>query len=56
MQIWKLYVALDSGAVDHCVNPKDLPDSIMVVKEDEKRRFVNATEGTSTITAMRWCG
>ena len=43
MSIWKLYVALDSGAVDHCVNPKDLPDSIMVVKEDEKRRFVNAT-------------
>ena len=43
MQIYKLYVALDSGAVDHCVNPKDLPDSIMVVKEDEKRRFVNAT-------------
>ena len=42
-QIWKVFVALDSGAVDHCVNPKELPDSIMVVKEDEKRRFVNAT-------------
>ena len=41
-QIYKLFVALDSGAVDHCVNPKDLPDSIMVVQEDEKRRFVNA--------------
>ena len=38
----KIFVAADSGAVDHCAHPKDLPDSIPVVKSETARNFVGA--------------
>ena len=38
----KIYVAADSGAVDHCSNPKDLPDSVPVKPPERPRGFVGA--------------
>ena len=38
----KIYVTLDSGAVAHCANPKDLPGTIAVMQPDGTRRFVGA--------------
>ena len=39
----KIFVTLDSGAVAHCANPRDLPGTIEVQTCDEARNFVNAT-------------
>ena len=38
----KIFVTLDSGAVAHCANPRDLPGTIEVHACDEARNFVNA--------------
>ena len=39
----KIWIALDSGAVDHCANLKDLPGDVLVVNDHPKRKFVNAS-------------
>ncbi len=36
----KIYVAADTGAVDHVVHPKDLPASVRVIRPEKLRNFV----------------
>ena len=38
-----MYVAADTGAVDQCANPKDLPGSVPVEKNKEARNFIGAS-------------
>ena len=39
----KIFIALDSGAVDHQVKIKDLPGDVLVVNDHPRRKFVNAS-------------
>ena len=38
----KMYVAADTGAVDHCVGPRDLPESVLVKKNPNQRGLIGA--------------
>jgi len=38
----KMHPAADSGSVDHCTHPKDLPKSVRVIPPDRPRGFVGA--------------
>ena len=39
----KIFIALDSGAVDHCANLRDLPNDVRVINDQPRRKFVNAS-------------
>ena len=39
----KICIALDSGAVDHCANLRDLPNDVFVINDQPRRKFVNAS-------------
>ena len=41
-EVLETIVIMDSGAVDHAAGPKDIPESVEIIKSDKTRNFVGA--------------